>query len=119
MKNAVSQLRRAGAVEDTGDTEPGGGRVVTVVEPDRNRHRTFKGDDDDYDVILSKERAVEALREGNAPRMALANYRKGVQDFQSVVKSVLVFWHKDTSRWQDAAENVLAAVEGLVKEAGE
>jgi hypothetical protein len=119
VKNAVSQLRRAGVVEDTGASEPGGGRIVTVVDGDRNRHRTFKGDDDDYDSVLSTERALEALREGNAPRMAFENYRKGVQDFQSVVKSVLVFWHKDTSRWQDAAESVLAAVEDLVEEAGE
>ncbi len=118
VKNAVSQLRRTGAVEDTGDSEPGGGRVVTVVEPDRNRHRTFKGDGDDYDSLLSIERAVEAMRDGNAPRMALENYRKGVQDFNTVVKSVLVFWNKDTSRWQDAVPVVVAALDTLAEGEG-
>ena len=111
VKNALSQLRRSGAVQDTGESEPGGGRVVTVAEDDRNRNRTFKGDDYDYDSVLSKERALEALRHGNAPRKAFENYRAGVQDFESVVKSVLHFWHKDTSRWQDAAPVVVAAVD--------
>ncbi len=113
VKNALSQLRRAGAVQDTGETEPGGGRVVILAESDRNRHRTFKGDDDDYDSVLSLERALEAFRYGNAPRMAHDNFRKGVQDFPSVVKSVLHYWHKDPELWKQAAPNVLAALEAL------
>jgi hypothetical protein len=53
VKNIVSKLRSTGIVENTGEIEPGGGKVVRLVEPgldpDRLRHRTFKGDDDDDD----------------------------------------------------------------------
>jgi AAA domain len=53
VKNVVSKLRSTGIVEDTGEIEPGGGKVVMLVEPsldpNRHRHRTFKGDDDDDD----------------------------------------------------------------------
>lgn len=116
VKNAVSKLRGNGVVEDTGDIEPGGGKVVAEIL-DRNRHRTFKGDGDDYDLILTVERAIEALRHGNAPRKALENYRAGVQDFESVVRSVLHFWHKDADRWKEAAPSVLDALNGLDEEA--
>ena len=115
VKNTLSKLRAAGAVEDTGDIEPGGGKVVAETL-DRNRHRTFKGDGDDYD-FLTVERAVEALRHGNAPRKALENYRNGVQDFESVVRSVLHFWHKNAERWKEAAPSVLGALDDLADEA--
>ncbi len=49
VKNAVSKLRGAGVVYDTGVIEPGGGKVVAVADQDRHRHRTFNGDDDDDD----------------------------------------------------------------------
>lgn len=53
VKNIVSKLRSTGIVENTGEIEPGGGKVVRLVEPgrdpDRHRHRTFKGDDYDDD----------------------------------------------------------------------
>ncbi len=118
VKNALSQLRRAGVVQDTGGAEPGGGRVVTLAESDRNRNRTFKGDDDDYDSVLSLERALEAFRYGNAPRMARDNFRKQIQDFPSVVKSVLHYWQQDTGRWEEAAPSVLEALETLEEEGG-
>ncbi len=118
VKNALSQLRRAGVVQDTGGAEPGGGRVVTLAESDRNRNRTFKGDDDDYDSVLSLERALEAFRYGNAPRMARNNFRKQIQDFPSVVKSVLHYWQQDTGRWEEAAPSVLEALETLEEEGG-
>lgn len=53
IKNEISKLRSSSVVEDTGDIEPGGGKVVRFVDSgrgqDRHRHRTFKGDDDDDD----------------------------------------------------------------------
>ena len=53
VKNEVTKLRSSGVVEDTGEIEPGGGKVVRIADPgrdqDRHRHRTFKGDDDDDD----------------------------------------------------------------------
>ena len=42
VKNEVGKLRTAGLIKDTGDTEPGGGRIVIVTGP-------FRGDDDDDD----------------------------------------------------------------------
>jgi hypothetical protein len=66
--------------------------------------------------VLTVQRAVEALCHGNAPRKALENYHAGVQDFESVVRSVLHFWHKDAGLWREAAPNVLAALNDFVEE---
>lgn len=49
VKNEVTKLRSSGVVEDTGEIEPGGGKVVRIADLGRHRHRTFKGDDDDDD----------------------------------------------------------------------
>ncbi len=111
IRNKLSELRSDGLITDDGK------RPATYNLVSSSPVHT-RGSDDDDTKFLPEERALEALREGNAPRMALANYRKGVQDFPSVVKSVLHYWHKDTGRWQDAVPNVLAALEAL-EEGGE
>ncbi|MDP9454636.1 MAG: AAA family ATPase [Actinomycetota bacterium] len=111
IRNKLSELRSDGLITDDGKRPA----TYNLVSSSPVHAR---GSDDDDTKFLPEERALEALREGNAPRMALANYRKGVQDFPSVVKSVLHYWHKDTGRWQDAVPNVLAALEAL-EEGGE
>ncbi len=111
IRNKLSELRSDGLITDDGK------RPATYNLVSSSPVHT-RGSDDDDTKFLPKERALEALREGNAPRMALANYRKGVQDFPSVVKSVLHYWHKDTGRWQDAVPNVLAALEALEEGGG-
>jgi hypothetical protein len=115
IKNVLSKLRSAGIVQDTGAMEPGGGKVVTEVS-DRNRHRTFKSDDDDYDLVHNKERALEAFRHGNGPRKNLeAFYGPSGCKLEYLVKSVLFYLGKPADQWQewsapvaDAAETVWA-----------
>ena len=71
VKNIVSKLRSTGVVEDTGEMEPGGGKVVRLVEPgldpDRNRHRTFKGDDYDDDLLNPPDTSTVAGLFANPP----------------------------------------------------
>ncbi len=66
--------------------------------------------------VLSVERAVEALRDGNGPRKALENHNAGIQNFESVVRSVLTFLHGESGRWKEAAPSVLAAISRLEEE---
>ncbi len=110
VKNAITALKRAGVAEVTGETR-GQMEQVQLAAP---AARPIKGNAASAtNDALSVERALEALRHGNAPRMARDNFRKGVQDFPSVVKSVLHYWHKDSGRWKEAAPGVLEALEAL------
>ncbi len=109
VKNAVTALKRAGMVETTGEAQ---GRMEQV-RLSALTALPIKGSAVSADEVLSVERAAEALRNGNGPRKALENYRAGTQDFKSVVKSVLHFWHNDAERWREALPSVMAALEVL------
>jgi hypothetical protein len=71
VKNMVSKLRSTGIVENTGENEPGGGKVVRLANPgrdsDRHRHRTFKGDDDDDDSPEATDTSTVAGFFANPP----------------------------------------------------
>ena len=71
VKNEVTKLRISGVVEDTGEIEPGGGKVVRIADlgrdPDRHRHRTFKGDDDDDDSSQPADTSTVAGLFANPP----------------------------------------------------
>jgi hypothetical protein len=71
VKNEVTKLRSSGVVEDTGEIEPGGGKVVRIADqgrdPDRHSHRTFKGDDDDDDSSEPADTSTVAGLFANPP----------------------------------------------------
>ena len=71
VKNEVTKLRSSGVVEDTGEIEPGGGKVVRIAnqgrDQDRHRHRTFKGDDDDDDSSEPADTSTVAGLFANPP----------------------------------------------------
>jgi hypothetical protein len=57
VKNEITKLRRAGIVEDTGEVEPGGGKIVIVTG-------TYRDDDDDDDSKTTPgQRIVRMLYE--------------------------------------------------------
>jgi hypothetical protein len=71
VKNILSKLRSTGVVENTGEIEPGGGKVVRLADPggdpDRHRHRPFKGDDDDDDPPETTDTSTVAGLFANPP----------------------------------------------------
>ena len=113
IKNAITALKRAGVVEKTGETRGQMEQVqlAALAAPPIKGNAASAAND-----VLAVEGALEALCNGNAPRKALENYRIGTQDFNSVVRSVLHFWHKDSERWKEAAPSVLAALTRLEEE---
>jgi DNA-binding transcriptional ArsR family regulator len=113
IKNAITALKRAGVVKKTGETRGQMEQVqlaALAALPIKGNAASAAHE------VLSVASAVEALRNGNAPRKALENYHAGVQNFESVVRSVLHFCYKDTEHWKEAAPNVLAAVNLLDEE---
>ena len=56
------------------------------------------------------QRALEALRHGNAPRKAYEHMQAGAQGIESVTKSILRYYNKDDSLWREAMENVADAM---------
>ncbi len=112
VRNKLSELRADGVITDDGKRPATYNLVSSSPEHPRG------SDGDDTSELLTVERALEALRHGNGPRQAWENYRAGTQDFKSVVKSVLHYWHKDAERWQDARESVVRALAALEAEEG-
>ncbi len=119
VKKELAALKRDGKVWDTGKLE-GRMNVVTAKEPSGSGTGTYRGTGTGTarEPVLTVERALGALRHGKGPRKALENYCAGTQDFKSVVKSVLHYWHKDAERWQEARESVVRALEVLEAEEG-
>ena len=114
VKNTVSKLRSAGIVEDTGDIEPGGGKVVRLADssrdPDRNRHRTFKGDDDDYDLSETADTSTVAGLFADPPKWLpkqLEVYRKNPErHFEQLCNTVAAVVLGDPLRGEEMRDEV-------------
>jgi AAA domain len=114
VKNIVSKLRGAGIVEDTGEIEPGGGKVVRLVDPgrgqDRHRHHTFRGDDDDDDSSEPADTSTVAGFFANPPgwlptqlKVYRENPEKHIQPLCTAVAAEVL---GDGLRWEEVAEEV-------------
>jgi len=116
VKKELSKLRKDGKVEETGEARDRQQVVTPTVTVTKDYKGNGNGNDCSGSSVLSVERAVEALRRGNGPRKALENHNAGIQNFESVVRSVLTFLQGDQGRWKEAAPNVMAAMSRLDEE---
>jgi hypothetical protein len=118
VKNIVSKMRSTGIVENTGEIEPGGGKVVRLADPgrdpDRNRHRTFKGDDYDYDPPEVPDTSTVAGLFASPPGWLptqLEKYRENPQlHFEPLCTAVAAVVLEDGLRWEEVKEDVLREV---------
>ncbi len=134
IRNKLSELKNEGRVIDAGYRGreklyalPGSPNLPDPNPPDPdslllsssgNPYRET-GDDDNERNDTRYGRALEAFEHGNAPRKALENYRKGAQDRESVVRSVMHYYGRgkdDFEAWEGPVTSAMAIV---LREEGE